>query len=362
MNPMSVVKRAMRAMASVVALLTAILCGGVPVAAAAIPTRELGQKPLLASALAFDPTAETITLPLYQGMLPNGGMTWYVIADASNEAVAEQLGVNFAPNLANAIGTAAVQQVNKVNGMVLFPGSVDFAPDRLLVPGPTVFPPVAAVPGSMGDAAYSPLITVGDGVVLNAPQVANGTGLHDKVVSISLAEMSVTLKLTAGLYHGRGILYLATDASNAVAATLEESTLAPNLDAAPGIASHDPAFSARAAIVVIVNGETGAGNPDRQGLVSAILGEGSPLNVTEIHPRNRGEIPIYSPLWDVHPAVWSDAAIGAGEQRLVDHHDTVARLVELGFLMSGGAGPPNPVLGGLRAAGFIVNCPVMFVE
>jgi hypothetical protein len=158
----------------------------------------------------------------------------------------------------------------------------------VLTAGPTVFPPVTALPGSVADERYSPLIMAADGVVLNAPQVANGTGLHEKVLSINFVEKKVTLKLTAGLYHGKEILYLSTDASDPVAATLEESTLAPNLDAAPGIASNDPAFSARAAIVVIVNGETGVDNPERQGLVSAILGEGSPLNVTEIHPRNKG--------------------------------------------------------------------------
>ena len=361
MNQKTIVKRAMRAMASVMAVLTVILCSA-SLAAAAVPAEEAGENPLLASALAFDRTAETITLPLYQGMLGNGSMTWYVITDASNEAVAEKLGVNFAPNLANAVGTAAVQQVSIMNGVVFFEGSVDFSPERVVVPGPTVFPPAVALPGSMGGAGYSPLITAGDGVVLNAPQVANGSGLHEKVVSISFEEMRVTLRLTAGLYHGREILYLSTDASNPVAAALEESTLAPSLDAAPGIASNDPAFSARAAIVVIVNGATGAANPNRQGLVSAILGEGSPLNVTEIHPRNRGEVPLYSPLWDVHPAVWTDAALAAGERRLVDHHDVVAGLAEVGLLASGGEGPPNPGLGGLRAAGFIVNCPVMFVE
>lgn len=320
------------------------------------------QEPLLTSALNFDRGAETITLPLHKGMLPNGETTWYVITDASDRAVAEQHGVNWAPKLANALGTAAVQNVRSVNGLAEFVGTVDFTPVAVLVPGPTVFPPATALPGSVGDAAYTPLITLGDGVVFNAPQVANGSGLHEKVVSINFEAMMVTLRLTAGLYHGRGILYLSTEASDPVAATLEGATLAPRMDAAPGLASNDPATSARSAIVPIVNGQTGVANPDRQGLVSAILGEGSPLNVTEIHPRDRGEVPTYSPLWDVHPAVWTDAAIAAGERRLVNHHDVIARLIADGLLVSGGAGPPNPALGGLRAAGFIVNCPIMFVE
>ncbi len=310
----------------------------------------------------FDAVAETITLPLYKGMTQKGDTAWFIITDASDRALAEQLGVNWAPKLANAIGTAAVQNVGFMNNMIIFQGTVDFTPDRFLMAGPNVFPPATAMPGSVGDAAYSPLITKGDGIVLNAPQVANGTGLHDKVVNIRMDMMAVTMKLTEGFYHDKGILYLSTDASDPVAATLEAATLAPNMNAAPGLASNDPKSSARAAIVPIVNGQTGVGNPDRQGLISAILGEGSPLNVTEIHPRNSGEIPIYSPFWDVHPAVWTDAAIAAGERRLVKHHEDIAQLFENGLLVSGGSGPPNPVLGGLRAAGFIVNCPIMALQ
>ena len=37
----------------------------------------------------------------------------------------------------------------------------------------------------------------------------------------------------------------------------------------------------------------------------------------------------------------------------------IAEAVEDGLLVSGGNGPENPTLGGLRAAGFIVNCPIM---
>lgn len=111
-----------------------------------------------------------------------------------------------------------------------------------------------------------------------------------------------------------------------MAATLEGSTFAPNIDAAPGIAADDPAFSARAAIIPIVNAQTGVDNPDRQGLVSAILGEGSPLNVTVIHPHHRGKVPTDSPLWDVHPARCPEAAIAAGARVLVNHHEEIARL------------------------------------
>jgi hypothetical protein len=314
--------------------------------------------PFMESTIRFDEPSETITLPLHMGT-HNGSAVWYIVTESSDREDARARGVNWAPRLANALSTTAVQKAGAANGAFAFSGTVDFAPQHVLEPGPTGFPPAAAQPGSTGDAAYSPLVTSGDGVVLNAPHVANATGTHDKVVAIDFAAGTVVLALTAGFYHGKRIFYLSTDASDPVAATLEESTFAPNLNAAPGLASVDADdASARASIVVIVNGATGTGNPDRQGLQSAVLGEGSPLNITRRHPG----ADEYSPLWDVHPAVWTDAAIGVGARKLLDHHRDVADAVLEGLIVSGGAGPQNPELGGLRAAGFIVNCPVMAME
>lgn len=198
-------------------------------------------------------------------------------------------------------------------------------------------------------------------MVYNAPQVANSTGLHDRVLEIDFNAMTVTLELTTGVYHGKQIYYVSFEASDPAVAAIETASFAPNLDGAPGLANNGLA-SARSSIIPIVNGATGLGNRDRQGLQSALLGEGSPLNVTVIHPRNRDNPPRYSPLWDVHPAVWTDAAIAAGERMLLDHHAQVAKAVAAGQLVSGGMGPANADLGGLRAAGFIVNCPVMAME
>lgn len=314
---------------------------------------------LLGSATEFDAAAGTVTLPLYKGSF-EGQPIWYIVTESSDETDALARGVNWSPKLANSLGTPAVQSVADLDGEVVFSGTVDFTPEPVLVPGPTIFPPAQASPGSSGDAAYSPLFTLGDGVVINAPHVANATGIHDKVIAIDFTQQTVTVALTAGFYHGRSILYLSTEASDPVAATLESATFAPNMNAAPGLASNS-ADSARSSIVLIVNGAT-APSPNRQGLISAILGEGSPLNITIIHPRNRGNIPTYSPLWDVHPAVWTDSAIESGLNALLTHHAEIAKAVADGLLTSGGMGPANPDLGGLRAAGFIVNCPIIAVE
>ena len=320
-----------------------------------------GLKVFLDSTIELNEAEGTITLPLFRGT-HNGSDVFYIVTESSDRDDAEdERGVNWAPKLVNAIGTAAVQEVDVVGGVVQFAGTVDFSPERVLVAGPDGFPPAQAQPGSIGDPAYSPLITTGDGIVLNAPHVANNasTGLHDSVVEIDFNRMEVTLELVDGFYHGKEILYISTEVSDFATAALEAATFAPNMNAAPVMGSNDPDTSARAAITPFVNGETGVNNPERQGLNSALLGGGDPLNVTEEHPNHRGKIPLYSPLWDVHFARWTDAAIAAGERERLDHHDDIADAVEDGLVVSMGAGPANPVLGGLRASGLITNCPVM---
>jgi hypothetical protein len=101
----------------------------------------------------------------------------------------------------------AVQAVQLVGGQVHFAGTVDFSPERMLMPGPTGFPPALALPGAIGDADYSPLISTGDGIVLNAPQVANISGFNDSVVSIDLSFGNVSqlahspIKQQTSCYH-----------------------------------------------------------------------------------------------------------------------------------------------------------------
>ena len=345
-------KRTIIPLVTLVLMVIGVMTGGPALA---------GLKVFLDSTIELNEAEDTITLPLFRGT-HDGLDVFYIVTESSDRDDAEdERGVNWAPKLVNALGTAAVQEVTVVDGVVQFAGTVDFSPERVVVPGPTGFPPDQAEPGSIGDASYSPLITTGDGIVLNAPHVTNtsSSGLHDSVVDIEFNRMEVTLELVDGLYHGKEILYISTEASDFATAALEAATFAPNMNAAPVMGSNDPNTSARAAITPFVNGKTGLNNPERQGLNSALLGEGDPLNVTEEHPNRRGKIPLYSPLWDAHPARWTDEAIAAGERRRLDHHDDIAEAVNDGLVVSVGAGPANPTLGGLRAAGFIVNCPVM---
>ncbi len=119
-----------------------------------------------------------------------------------------------------------------------------------------------------------------------------------------------------GFARDRRVLYLSTDASAGTPAALEGSTLAPRLDAAP-FAGGDGTNSARASLAAFVNGPTGAGNPQRQGLNSALLGEGDPRNVLAWLP-NQGR---YSPLWDVHLAAYSLGASRSLQTSFADVED-----------------------------------------
>ncbi len=320
-------------------------------AAGAAESKQDAPRLLLKSAVALNAKAGTVTLPLFKGSA-SGRDVWYVVTESSNRADARTRGVTWSPRLANALGTKAVQTARLQGSTLAFAGTVNFRPKTVVVPGDEGFPPTSVKPGAIGDARYSPLVTTGNGTVLNATHVANASGRSDSVTAIDTARRRVTLKLLNGFFAGQMVHYLRTDASVDVVAALEGSTLAKNLDAAPGAGSNS-ARSARSAIIPIVNGPRGKSNPQRQGLQSAVLGEGSPLNITQSLPGSRD----YSPIWDVHPAVWSESAT----PRRLTSAAQVAAEVRAGQLTSGGMGPANPSLGGLKAAPFISNCPTVAV-
>jgi hypothetical protein len=285
----------------------------------------------------------TVTLPLYKGT--SGGQTvWYVIIDSSDGADAQAKGLNHSQKLANARGTAAAQRVTLNGGVVDFPGTVDFAfGTRTVVPGPAGFPPAAATPAAKGDALYSPLIQLPNGIVENAPQLINDSGRAAKVKAVDFVRMTVTVEETTGFSGGNPVRYFSSESSNPVGATLESSTWAPLLDNAPSL-DNDGTGSARASLAAFANGQTGANNPERQGLNSAILDGLSPLNVLRWAP-NQGR---YSPLWDVHIAAF---AKGVAPTRQEDYGDVI-NLASKGKLTAPDGTP-------FAASGFIVVCPII---
>jgi hypothetical protein len=351
-------------------------------AASSVSAAPTGIPNYLVSAIAIDQVNHTATLPLFQGEAPHLGRVWFILTESSNLADAERLGINWSPKLANALGTPAVQSATLEDGGghsqfgrdsdVGFSAGVNFSGQRLVVPGPDLFPVDPAThAGPVGQQGYSPLFTFGDGVVFNGAEVANRTGVHPKVLSLDLNERQAVVHLTAGFYLGRNVLYLSTESSVTQIAALENATYAPALASAPQAGSDDPSLSAREAIIPVVNGPRGAGNPQRQGLQSAVAGEGDPLNIIREEPEcSDPTVPAncsaleYSPLWDVHPVAWTQAAIDAGLRTRLTSHQQVEALFNQGLLVSAAPdGPVNhdPEIDGLRAAGVVVNCPPIFV-
>ena len=322
-----------------------------------------------------DLDAGTIEIPLYKGRLQSGELIWYVVTDSTDKHNSDALGINHSPKLAYTdIGGAARHAIlepgeDKGTILVFNAGKVDFSPKHAVTPGdaPNFFPPKSVQPGSVGDAKYSPLvkITNAGGHIYNAPAMAfnvsaetlnkfcNGNAdhsvVHDKVVKICPRESTVVLKLTPGFSFARPVLYLSTDANDPLPAALEGATFAPALQAIP-TGGDDSLFSAVERIFVAVNGPTGKGNPQRQGLNSALSDGGSPLNTL-------GGIPTiatdYSPLWDLNPYVWTEEAIAKGyRSRLTEEFDILGK-VEKGWAtgLDGGA---------FGSIGAIVNCPIVF--
>jgi hypothetical protein len=331
----------------------------------------------LESAINLDKVNHTVTLPLYKGV-SGDQRVWFVLTDTSDLNEAARLGINWSPKLANALGTAAVQNA-KLSGQQLsqtsvvhFPGTVDFSGQRVVIPGPDYFPVLPGThAGPVGDANYSPLFTLGNGIVYNGAQIANDSGVHPKVLSLDKGHREATLRLTEGRYLGREVLYLSTEASDTVVGALENATFAPNLGAAPQRGSDFCSNSASEAIIPIVNGQLGVNNPERQGLQSAVAGEGDPLNIIREEPEcSDPNDPAacsalqYSPLWDVTPVAWTQAAIDAGDRVRLNSHEEVEQRFQEGELVNANPTGPeqmDPEIQGLRALGVVVNCPPMFV-
>lgn len=343
---------------ALVGLVTVVSLLGLPSPALATTGGEEEDRKVLLRSAQEDAAFDTASLPLQSGRVGSvdGPLVRYVVTETSRRSDAARRGVNHAPRLTAAAGTTAVQDVEVVDGVWVFPASVDFAPQLVVKGGPGGFPPAVATPGSIGEAGYSPLVRLPDGTVLNAPHVANATGTHDKLLRTEPGRRGTergVFRESEGFYEGEEVYYVSFDATDPVIAALENATYAPALSAAPAAGSDDD-DSARSAIVPFLNGQTGVDNPERQGLSSALMGEGDPLNVIDSLPE-RGGSDDYSPLWDVHAAEWTPAAVSAGRNSLQTDVGDVRDLAEDGLVTGPGGAPWG-------AVGVIVNCPVISVQ
>ncbi len=320
------------------------------------------------SALAVDFTKKWVTLPVYTGIGPSGNPTYFIITEGADYEVAKLMGLNYAPKLVNGRGTAGSQQVTIENGMIKFKGDVDFTPVRSVTPGPfpMTFPPATAQPGSIGDAEYSPVIVLPSGSVMSASIVANSTGNHDHLVSIDYTKGTVVFELLDGFEGGEQFYFhLVTESSDMGAATIERGTFTPRLANLPEFGKSMPNDkSALLGFAPLANGETGAENPERQGLNSTILDGNAfdPINVFPLDPENnKKDNNNYSPMWDAHIYAWTDAAIQAGKRKRVKSMTQLKALFDEGSVVNAppNAGDPNPLVAGLKPTRAIINCPVI---
>ena len=328
---------------------------GLAVASVAIPAKaddmKKGHRLLLKSAIENADYTE-VTLPIFEGQR-NGETVWFVVTESSDKADAEARGVHYSPKMANGKGTLAVQTVGMANGKVQFLGSVDFAPERVVVPSATGFPPKEAKPGAIGEALYSPLILLPNGIVLNAPQIMNNSGHHDRLVRIDVKKRVATFRMTDGFYEGRRVHYTSFNASDPGVAAIEAANYTPNLKALPNKGSNSPS-SALTGLAPIVNGPTGKMNPQRQGLSSALMGEGDPLNIVQEIPTGDRAL-AYSPMWDVHASVWAQVAMPVKSSVIQTDFNEVAKLALAGQI----SGPEGKPWGSI---GVVVNCPIISIE
>ncbi len=366
-------------------------------------------KLLVKSALGVDLTHQSITLPLHKGEF-KGKTVWFIITESSDFGLAADLNVNFSSKLANmAVGCPkCVQQVtlkgspqNKFgDAVVQFQGIPDFSPTRKLVPGPAsgpnAVPPANATPGAVGDANYSPFIRVkGTSVVYNASIVAVGDGpfdverhtnTSDRVLSIKVpppappgksASPTVELLLVRGKEAGQTIFYTSTESSDPIAATIERAIFVPTLAHAAFLGGDDTLGSARERIFIFANGQTGANNPQAQGLSHLIVdGRGSEdaslkntalLSALRDHDGDSlnvlGDFPsladprhanAYSPLWDAQLGEWSKKAVAAKlNTRQSDENAILNLAATRPDLLTGPGGAPY------GSVGFVINCPTV---
>ncbi len=335
-------------------------CAAIPEASAELPREQL----VLRSALSVRPADNSVTLPLFRGRAGNQTV-WYIVMDSSDQADAERRGVVWAPLLARA---GHVQAVQHSDAGLVFAAAPNFAPERRYRPGPQGFPPLdaadAVAPGATAPAAYSPFIRLAaDGPILNAPIVAVGDGpfdlsrhdrTMDRVLAIDTAKRQVTLLLSRGFAEGRAVLYISTEASDPLAAALERATLVPKLGEGDGDIG----------LIAMMNGQTGADNPEAQGLphlvldgaVAATAGRhnaarlGAPGNILTAFPTGK-TASGYSPLWSVSLAAWAEDRVKAGSNIRITHQAEIYRL--LGKGINGPDGAP------FAPSGITVNCPVV---
>jgi hypothetical protein len=111
----------------------------------------------------------------------------------------------------------------------------------------------------------------------------------------------------------------------------------------------------REPLIAFTNGQTGVANPERQGLSSALLDGLAPLNILKEIPEPTARFD-YSPIWDIHFATWTAAAVADGRNVRQTDFSTALTQVANGQATGFPAGAP------FGPRGFVVNCPVVSLD
>jgi hypothetical protein len=348
------------------------------------------EKFVLHSAIQVNLTRRFVRLPLHRGTY-RGQTYWYVLTDVSDQALATQLGLNFAPRLANvpngapgAFQTLDVPRNILEAQVVQFRGAPDFSLRRVVVPGPDGFPLKGAQPGAIAGPGYSPYVQpTGTNVIYNAPIVAVGDNVfdlfahrntHDRLIGINLKQHTADILFIQAFSGGKEVIYLSFDATTPEAAALERSTFTPILSETPFPNGAFRVDGARAALFAFVNGQTGHQSPPAQGLnhlvidglitreatplsfdvFQALFDDGDARNVLEVFPTMQDPVlrNEYSPAWDLHLTKWRNALVQSGQNVAQTDGFTIRTRAEQFDVTSPGGFK-------LAAAGIEVNCPVV---
>lgn len=336
------------------------------------------------------PAGPTARFPMFQGWetLSDGSRRegYYVITEASDQNLARELGVIFAPRMANAIGSGGEQNSQwSADGRLIFDGSVDFSPKRDLVAGGVSddgllegFPPASVTPGAVADANWSSYVVLpGTSIVINAQLVANSTGIHDRIPhpdgnsqaqeddlnnpNLSIETASVVMQLLDGWHADKPYYFhIVTDTSDPAPAAIELGVFAPKLANLPSFGVFPGGsmlpFSPTANGRTFDNGD-GYGV---QGLNTASLSNRQvqdPTNTFPIDPSDTN----YSPMWDAHI---TEFTVPEADRPILRSFDQINELLEQGILIPfrGNANPTplaNSLSNLLTATGAIINCPVI---
>jgi len=385
-GPIETPPAASDALAEASALLDALAdMGGTPFEAAAATDFPAAYNIFMPSVTGVDltllsednPSGPTARIPMFQGLDPDGNPVDYIITEASDLAVAELMGIVYAPRMADAADSPGAQLVTLDNGIMQFAGAVDFSPTRFVVPGDpnattgpnsitrSEFPPADIQPGAVADDEWSSLVVLPSGLVMNAQLVANATGIHDRIPgpaqddqnnpNLDRVNRFVVLQLLDGWQDDeRYFFHIVTDASVPDAASIELGVFAPRvgLIPSPGVFPEDSRLGFSPNVNGIFSGPNGS-----QGLnVSAVDQAIDPVNVFPIDPTD----PQFSPMWDVHLSMWTSDAIDNDERRVITSTGDLEGLIEQGLIVNffDNSGPVNPLIAGLMPTGAIINCPV----